>query len=447
MLKTGGLGSRLQTIREATTRTRLTDVSDPSCCDQHEPPFTKHVVTDGGVVLDSTRIQYSYKHSCMVSIFVGQVDGIDEWHLPTYDPRNENKYHYKLHSLDMYFWTQKDALQFVNGIRRVLPPSQVDVQDEPSPPPIQAQAGQMSTVVQKLEQAAITDQQPKIPAPQQSQPTQNFAPPPISAVAVSGEATQPANYAPIAYNPAAPAAPEALRAREKTPPAEDGGINPLHMAVAQDQMLSPSFAPHMYGVQPGSMPGPPSQYPPGMTPLQSPHVALQSPGFAPAGYGSPSVHPGLARASTMPAHGLPSPGLASPYGSAFPGSPGLPPPQAQATMQPTQPAQATTTQVAGQATNMPPTTIPPPPGGFSTYRYAATPGASAGSNMATPVATTEYSVHQNVYRPTQDELRHSEIAGNFTPKEKSGSKKLEENAGRIERGVTGMLKKFEKKFG
>jgi hypothetical protein len=43
-------------------------------------------------------------------------------------------------------------------------------------------------------------------------------------------------------------------------------------------------------------------------------------------------------------------------------------------------------------------------------------------------------------------LANSEIYS-FTPKTKEPRGKLEENAGRLERGVTGMLKKFEKKFG
>jgi hypothetical protein len=53
-------------------------------------------------------------------------------------------------------------------------------------------------------------------------------------------------------------------------------------------------------------------------------------------------------------------------------------------------------------------------------------------------------VHQQGYQPTEAEM----TAGN--PYFQAGGKpsgKLEENAGRLERGVSGMLKKFEKKFG
>ena len=106
--------------------------------------------------LDQTHVRYSYKHTCMVSLTVADAVSQSEWHLPTYDPRNENKYHYKLHSLDIYFWTQNDALQFVNGVRRVLPVTQVEVLDEPGPPP---QPAGMSSVVQNLENLAVSDPQ------------------------------------------------------------------------------------------------------------------------------------------------------------------------------------------------------------------------------------------------------------------------------------------------
>ncbi|KAJ2894745.1 uncharacterized protein MKZ38_007251 [Zalerion maritima] len=381
--------------------------------------------------LDSTRINYSYKHSCMVNIAIGRVQGVEEWHLPTYDPRNENKYHYKLQSLDMYFWAQRDALQFVNAVRRVLPPHQVDVQDEPPPPP--HHSSDMSPVVQKLEKAAIAGPPPGAPPATQAPATTSagghpvFAPPPISAVAVTGEEAQ-ASYAPMAYNPAAPAAPESVKPREKTPPPDDDGVNPLHQALVQDTVMSPSFAPHVYGLHPGSLPGPPSQPPPGVSSPGFPPQGLQSPGFAPAGYGTQApVHPGLARAATMPGQGaLPSPGLSSPYGNNFPGSPGIPPPPAQP-----QPTHATPPAVTSPG-------LPPPPGGFAQYSYANARSTPSGS---------EYAVHQQAYKPTQEELMNSEIAGNGPQTTTMKNRKLEENAGRLERGVTGMLKKFEKKFG
>jgi hypothetical protein len=320
-----------------------------------------------------------------------------EWHLPTYDPSNKKKYHYKLHSLDIYFWLPKDAIQFVNGIRRVLPPAQVDVLDEPGPP---AAAPSISPVVQQLEKTVISDPKYSSPGPSDHK-LQSFSPPPISAVS---HAEPPANFAPIPYNPAAPAAPESVRHREKTPPPpDDDGVNPLAAAIAvdyQQQPFSPGFAP------------PP---PPG-------HPGVASPGLAPAGFGT---HPGLSRAATMPAHGLASPGLTSPYGSAFPGSPGFaPPPQHGQLGRPTPP-------ITSPGLPGPP---PPPPGGYAKFNYGGQPATpSAQGQQQQP----SYNIHQQAYRPTEGEAT-----------ERYNRKKMvEEQTGRFERGVGGMFKKFEKKFG
>ncbi|KAL5095580.1 hypothetical protein Trisim1_000350 [Trichoderma cf. simile WF8] len=357
--------------------------------------------------LDQAHVRYSYKQHCAVSLTVADSVDQSEWHLPTYDPRNENKYHYKLHSLDVYFWTQQDALQFINGVRRVLPPAQVEVLDEPGPPP---QPAGMSSVVQKLESAAISDPQYGNGAVSSQSTSQSSIGGPGDASAVSSETPsislpppppppQPANFAPMAYNPAAPAAPEAIRHREKTPPPDEDPLNPLAVAVAYD-----------YRGQPFT-PGIPSQFAPGIT----------SPGLAPPQFGAPPVHPGIHRAATMPTQALPSPGLPGTYGAGFPASPGLPPPPA------SQPP------VANQGLPGPPGPPGPPPGGYSNYSYSQS-GYTPGS--------VDYSIHQQAYRPTEAEASHG-----YKPPKQDGKGKFEENAGRIERGVTGMLKKFEKKFG
>ncbi|KAK4167252.1 hypothetical protein QBC43DRAFT_9816 [Cladorrhinum sp. PSN259] len=369
--------------------------------------------------LDRVHLQYSYNHSCLVTIIVGEVEGNEEWHLPTYDPHNQAKYHYKLHSIDIYFYTQQDALQFVNGIRPVLPAAQCEVLDEPGPPPRHA-TGEVSSLVQSLERAAISSESahhkssdngkaPSFPGPPTGDSAGGVPPPP----------PPPAAFVPMAYNPAAPAAPEQLKHREKTPPPEDGVANPLHQTLAYDAQtpFSPGLAPSNVGpLSPGFAP-PNFQHPAGAPSFPGPPVA--SPGFAPQGFGvlsghpsglSPHpaapVHPGITRAVTMPGHGggigtpLASPGLASPY------SVGAFPPVGM-TQTPTPPA-------GGSAVASPP--APSAPG----------PGATH----------TEYSVHQQFYVP---ESQYK------PPKETRG--KLEENAGRLERGVTGMFKKFEKKFG
>ncbi|UKZ90349.1 uncharacterized protein TrAFT101_005372 [Trichoderma asperellum] len=362
--------------------------------------------------LDQTHVRYSYKQHCTVSLTVAESVDQSEWHLPTYDPRNETKYHYKLHSLDIYFWTQQDALQFVNGVRRVLPPAQVEVLDEPGPP---AQPAGMNAVIQKLETAAISD--PKynhepvssqsasqssvggagdVSAVSSTAPSLSLPPPPPPPA-------QPANFAPMAYNPAAPAAPETIRHREKTPPPDEDPLNPLAVAVAYDYRGQP-FTP---GIPPPSALG---------NLGNGPHQFA-----APPANPGPPVHPGIHRATTMPAQGLPSPGLPGTYGAGFPASPGFSSPPA--SMPP----------AVNQGLPGPPG---PPPGGYSNYSYS--------QSSYTPGAPTDYSIHQQVYRPTEAEAAHGH--GGHQPK-KDSKGRLEENAGRLERGVTGMLKKFEKKFG
>ncbi|KAI1372335.1 hypothetical protein F4677DRAFT_265463 [Hypoxylon crocopeplum] len=388
--------------------------------------------------LDRTRIRYSYKQQCLVNILVEGVPGapIDQsqWHLPTYDPRNENKYHYKLHSVDIYFWTQADALQFVNGVRRVLPMSQVEVTDEPGPPPHPySQSQDANPLVQKLENVAISDPKYSSPKPApQGIPT--FAPP-TSGSATSGKSGSPPAFAPMAYNPAAPAAAEQRIHREKTPPPlEEDGQDPLAAAVARDYApaYTPGYGAPAFSAPPGGpgLSGPPQAHPSLISPgLASPGLAspgLVSPGLPTPGIVSPGFPPSqfghLQRSTTMPVSGMASPGLASPYGSNFPGSPGFAPPPQYSQQHPTPPPIKS------------PGLPPPPPGGYSHYSY----------NAQAP-AGTDYSIHQQIYRPTEQE--HATKYGVYKPKTEAGPTKLGQSAERIEKGVTGMLKKFEKRFG
>ncbi|GJN70564.1 RNA recognition motif-containing protein [Purpureocillium lilacinum] len=396
-------GSYVYLFENATERRcRIEVANNPSTDDQD--------AFDGCKYLDQTRVRYSYKHHCMVSLVVADSVDQNEWHLPTYDPRNENKYHYKLHSLDIYFWTQADALQFVNGVRRVLPPSQVDVLDEPGPPPQPAAA---SSVVQRLERVAITDPQyggtdaaataPAHVMVQDSSPGGGSAKAAAEIPVASLPPPPPppaANFAPMAYNPAAPAAPETIRHREKTPPPDEDPLNPLAVAVAYDYQKQP-FTP---GIPP------PAQ-----------HVQVTSPGLPPPHFAGPPSHPGMQRAATMPVHQ----GMASPYGSSFPALPGFapPPPPPQPASQPTPPA----SNPSGPLQS---------PEGFTNYTY---------SQQHTPVRqlSQDYSIHQQVYRPSTET---GTTQAQYQPKQE-GRSRLEENAGKLERGVTGMLKKFEKKFG
>ncbi|KAJ3948985.1 uncharacterized protein N0V96_000092 [Colletotrichum fioriniae] len=389
--------------------------------------------------LDKTHVRYSYNHQCMVTLIVGETTDQMEWHLPTYDPQNQNKYHYKLHSLDIYFWKADDALQFVNGIRFVLPPAQVEILDEPQQQQHQHHVQQhtqhqpVSSVVQQLEHVAISDPNygsPRGGASAQQQQQQNgsaFAGPPTSAVAAAPPAhqqqqqEQPASFAPMAYNPAAPAAPEAIRHREKTPPPKTAS---------------------------------PIPWPPPLPTTRRPR----------------SPRPVLQRAATMPAQavhgGLASPGLVNPYanGSPFPSSPGFAPPpppptqppqlqqpqphaqtqqgtpqpQAAAVHAPATPPSTTTT--AASAPPVAGAPMSPPPGGFSQYSYSSSNG---GSQQQQQPGAFDYSIHQQAYRPT--EMEAGKYKGYTGKQDPSG--RLEANVGRLEKGVTGMFRKFEKKFG
>lgn len=412
--------------------------------------------------LDGAHVQYSYKHSTLVTL---TVDGpsrsnhppadSQEWHLPTFDPKNDKKYMYKLHTVDIYFWTKEDALQIVNAIRRVLPQQQVTVLDEPIAPP--PHIDDMSPVVQKLENVAITDPSYQQGRTRDSRATAapSFPGPPISATPQSQEAS---NFAPMAYNPAAPAAPEVIHHREKTPPPEDGAGNPLVAAATSDHGQT-------YGVPfqnpSGGFSGPPTQaapqsyFPGPPTSSAPPSAGLTSP------YGQPPPSAGLQSQFSQP---LPSAGLQSPYANSFAPPPkpsppysthptppsSLPPPPAPPSYQ-----HATSPPPSTQYANYPgspgltpglsspgvyspaaPYTPGAPPGGFNQFNY------NQGLSHTQPLGG-DYSIHQQVYRPTEGEAAVKHNSG----KTKPPRGKLEERAGQLEKGVGGLLKKLEKKIG
>ncbi|KAI9055143.1 hypothetical protein LZ554_000107 [Drepanopeziza brunnea f. sp. 'monogermtubi'] len=492
--------------------------------------------------LDAAHVQYSYKHSTLVTLTVqgvteqqnSPVDGQD-WHLPTFDLRNETKYMYKLHTLDIYFWMKEDAVMFMNGIRRVLPQHQVSVQDEPYAPPPHPQ--DMSPAVQQLENIAITD-----PSYQQGRTrdsrtstVSSFPGPPISATPQAQEAS---NFAPMAYNPAAPAAPEVIRHREKTPPPEDGAVNPLMAAAASDQgqTLGAPYGQQGFSGPPQrqqSISGPPQQPPaqqgfpgpPQQAPSQQQQQSISGPPQQPPAQqgfpGPPQQAPSQQQQQSIsgppqqpPAqHGFPGPPQQAPsqqqqqsYFTTVPPPASAPPSQfnqpAQkaAPMSPlaqhfqnsfappptasdvsslyAQPPQAGTPpsdaappgyQQQRRSSNIPvsqfanypgspgmspatstpgiyspgvgtPITGPPapaphvaPPGGFSQHQYASV------SN--TKPLMTDYSIHQQVYRPTENEA--------YKPAKevKAPRGNLEKRAGQLEKGMGSFFKKLEKKIG
>lgn len=390
--------------------------------------------------LDGVHVVYSYKRTTLVTLTVESPQGhrttpleVPEWHLPTYDPKNEHKYMYKLHTIDIYFWAKEDALLFVNAVRRLLPQQQVTVLDEPVTPA--AHRDPISPVVQKLENVAVSD-----PSYQNGQTRDSrsniptFAGPPMSAL----PQTQTATFTPVAYNPAAPAAPEKIQHREKTPPPEDGAANPLVAAASADQhgyttLPGPPGQPpsqsHTGYFPQGALPAPPNQRPP--TQSQSPFAHHFQNQFA-----APPTQPITSPLASPPSltsspsqqqqqqqftsFSLSSPGP----GASVPGSfPQTPQPQTQ-------------TQTPPQHTSH----SQAPPGGYSNFSYEST----APSN--TRPMQNDHSMHGMVYRPTETEstIKHNEkpTAPGAPP-----SGRLEARAGKIEKGVGGFLKKLEKKYG
>ncbi|KAH7395939.1 hypothetical protein BKA64DRAFT_746079 [Cadophora sp. MPI-SDFR-AT-0126] len=453
-------------------RARIEIANNPGTAEQDA--FTGH--------LDAAHVQYSYKHSCLVTLTVdgaqnqrnSPIDGQD-WHLPTFDPRNENKYMYKLHTLDIYFWMKEDAVLFVNGIRRVLPPHQITVQDEPIAPPPHPE--DMSPVVQKLENVAITDPSYQQGRTRDSRTTTSsvgaapsFPGPPISATPQSQEAS---NFAPLAYNPAAPAAPEAIRHREKTPPPEDGAANPLVAAAASDQgqtFGAPPYGQHGFSGPPQqhlqqqqqqqqsyfSNPPPPASAPPAPAPaptqypnqspqnVQSPYAQHFQNSFAPpptaATASSPYAQPPQTQAAISPPVSAPPPPAyqqqqqqqtnipVTQYAS-YPLSPG----QSPSMSTPSIYSPGPTPLSPGMSGPPPPQPHVAPPGGFSQHQYTST------SNTKPLMA--DYSIHQQVYRPTESEA--------YKPKKEAKPPRgnLEKRAGQLEKGLGSMFKKIEKKIG
>jgi hypothetical protein len=439
----GGHASRLPTMLER--RSKMLSMAVSSCT------ASIMALLKVGLDLDRTHLRYSYKHSNLVTLTVDGQAGqqapsptTQEWHLPTFDPKNENKYMYKLHTVDLYFWTKEDALQFVSGIRRVLPAAQITILDEPMAPP--PHHDDMSPVVQKLENVAISDPSYQHGQTRDSRATSNAFPgPPISATPQSQES---ANFAPMAYNPAAPAAPEAIKHREKTPPPEDGAANPLAAAATSDQgqNFTPAYLQRGFSGPPGQIGQPPqTSYftgPPAPPPQQPPSQQQQavSP-FAQHFQHSFAAPPTAAT-------------IASPYAQPPPpASASAPPPPA---YQQQTPAHIPVTQYANypgspHSSNTTPGIYSPgvsspltspgtytpgaPPGGFSHFQYNSTI-----SN--TQPLMTDYSIHQQVYRPTEDEAAHHRGKAAKPPKGK-----LEARAGQLEKGVGSLLKKLEKKIG
>lgn len=412
----------------------------------------------------------------------------NEWRLPSADPREPGKFMYRLHTLDIYFWTLDDARSVLDIAKKLLTPHQLDILDAPEP----ALQHEISPVVQQLENVAITDPAYRNGKTRDSQNQPQVVPPPppppssgtLSAPKQPSpsnqgqsqkkdEATQ--NFAPLAYNPAAPPAPEPIAHREDTPPPLDAADGTGLAAAAQADHFVPTP-----GAPPAQQPymGIPNPTAPGAPP--NPWGAPSAPlaPIQPSPYGSPpqgqmqhnlsissaasSRHQSVSSGyvpqptSTAPSSQIPqastttSPRPSVSFGpppTAAQASPNVsarnsvssppmtsPPPQmynpATAHHQPLQHVQPQYADYLAQGRP------PPPPGGYANYSYEQQ-GRPAG-NL--------YDVHSQVYRPTE-----AEVSGHHRPHRhsESGSQKpggLEDRVGKAEKTVNRFLKKLEKKL-
>ena len=352
-----------------------------------------------------------------------------EWRLPSTDPRDEGKYLFRLHTLDIYFWTKEDAALFVKHCQHTLHQEQLDI-DFPIPTP---HAEVMSPVVQQLENVAITD-----PAYANGKTPGSAGASSKTALAKtqSKERQDSPQYTPLAYNPAAPPAPEKRAHREKTPPPPDPGTG-LH-AAAYDDHTGP-ILPGPVASATQAFAGPPTSHPYNPSPTSASH-----------GYSSPSSHPSSTAPFSQGFQPPPTTQNAHLYGD---DKPSMESPTAQILGQsyltsPTQPLQHLQPQYPdylGSHTPVQQTAQRPPPGGYSDYSYQQQQAAYNPGYY--PSNTGDYNIHSQVYRPTEDE------AGGKPPKHGVAGPgaatpgKWEQKAEKAEKGINRLLRKAEKKFG
>lgn len=422
----------------------------------------------------------------------------DEWRLASSDPRDPGTSKYKIHTIDIYLWNQEDSKLIVGIFKRLLHPNQLDldeVEEEPH------QHDMVSPVVQNLENVAISDpaykQQPRvasvephhepIQSPPRTQATSSISPTSVTASLggrSSVKAQAPAtDYTPLAYNPAAPAAPEPIAHREDTPPPVDAGdgtglaaaakhdnayipqqqtfgLPPTAQTAAYGHYGSPppppSFGPNAttspvpsFGPQAASTISPPSFGPHSAGPQISPRTSTVSTGFGPPPTTATMSSDGGSRHPSVAAQTyVPHPQAQDPNSHIF----GQPPVQTPGTQfyqsinnptQPHKPLQHVQPQypdylAAGQVPSPPPAAAPvaPPLGGYSTYNYGQVPQQ--------PAATGAYDIHNQVYRPTEVE-HHTH--GHHKPSKSSSSSSKPSHTEKIEKGIGKWIKKVEKNFG
>ncbi len=529
-------------------------------------------------------MRYSYKFPTLLTLVVDPNEGTlspaspstpkdpQEWRLASTDPRDQGLLKYRLHTLDVYFWTLEDAQAVIQTFKRILRPQQLDILDAPRTSS-HAQS-EMSPVVQQLESIAITDPAYRNGQTRNSQNSAATLPPPpppptlansrqspSSLVASAGRSPSirsdetPSSFAPMAYNPASPPAPEPIAHREKTPPPTDGtnGTGLAAAAYADHAQAHAGTHPQSYP----SVPGPPqpstghygsppptqpdsghygsppqqpayTSAPPAQTfyhtnsvhsnsssqrtPITSPHPASPSSATSPPvrqpstslpGYAPPPQDPNAHLYGTSPGIPTAQPLRPAPQPQSHPGF-GPPPPHqhhdpnahlynAQTPLEspgaqiygsaplaphPHQPLPHLQPQYADYLSSRPPPQPqlqqqPPPPGsGYPQYPYVQqqpqhqhlqNPQHHHHHHHLDPAAAdgNRYDVHNQIYRPSEEEDRHKHrkssavgsghtgsvgSAGSGAGGKQKPTGRLEDVAGKVDKRVGGFLKKLEKRL-
>lgn len=465
--------------------------------------------------METTNVRQSQKHPTLCTVLVdgygSHHDGTsspvhqpeNHWRLPNTDPRNEGKYLFRLHTLDIYFWTAEDANTFVAIARKKLEVDQVDIVDVPPTPASHDKV--MSPVVQNLENVAILDPAYHNGQTRNSRTESTGVKSPLD-VGTSGErigqgapkaqnstafqprdtpkAQIPTTFQPLAYNPAAPPAPEPIKHREKTPPPVDAEVGTgLAAAALRDhsQAASPqnSTSRPPYG-QPQSY----GLFNPQPAHSHTPSLASPSPS---AGYANSQSSAGH-RASSVSSSFLPPPpqsgrGSVSPYTptpsfAAPPRSPSTSPSVHSQQVAPTfsappqdpmtpfygkdnEPLESPATEILGNSyvagvrqplQHLHPQyadyTLPghePPVGGYSDYQYGQQQQQQQHHHHHNQ--GNEYDVHNQVYRPTEEEAHGHKPSKKLSKPSKQPQGRLEQGVENVDKKVNRFFKKLEKKIG
>ncbi|KAL9129657.1 MAG: hypothetical protein Q9217_001936 [Psora testacea] len=436
--------------------------------------------------LDNCTVRQSHKHPTLCTVTVGGYQGQHNaasrrpehyWKLPSGDPRSERPLLLHLHTVDIYFWTAQDADSFVGSVRRLLQHDQVELLDIPPTPTHHEKV--MSPVVQQLENVAIQD-----PAYHNGQTKNSSETSTMAGTDETPKATESATFQPLAYNPAAPAAPEPIRHREKTPPPVDADAGTgLAAAAYADQVHSQgSLSQPPYGrtaSTQGYVGTSPVQPPTSPYTSPAPNSAYTSPIPATTGHRTSSVSshlpppppapPHSGRASTNPQTPTPSfgPPAQSPPAAGYSSNQQLvstfsPPPQGPNAPQHDKngmPLPSPATQILGSSyvggVHQPLQHVQPqyadylgstghqsvsPVGGYANYSYTQ-------QQQQNQAHGNQYDIHSQVYRPTEEEAKKDKRHRPSEPGPGQQTGKFEQQAGRVDKGVNRLFKKLEKRIG